>query len=231
MLWIWSPSAKFFLLIFAFNRWRPLRVVGFSSKLVGSPLLGPPVGVPSLVQIGCKLKNFSLLLWRRHCVASLPHPGCLLPPWARPYTAFSRPVLPCSQRPKFPQTWLYRDMRLPQLGSVVFWLRVFTQLWNLQDMFKTIWIFDLNSIWEYGGRVGGATLWGHIKTYHWGIQICQGYDAFSSLIFMFENSNSFQTHRICCKQYLDSIWIVFGCRGCWRGGGGGGAPRSGDILS
>ena len=106
------------------------------------------------------MKNFSLLLWRRHCVASLPHPGCLLPPWARPYTAFSRPVLPCSQSP---QTWLYRDMRLPQLGSVVLWLRVFTQLWYLQDMFKTIWRFDLNSIWEYGVRVGGATLWGHIN--------------------------------------------------------------------
>ena len=67
---------------------------------MGGPLLGSPVGVPSLVQIGWKLKNFSLLLWRRHCVASLPHPGCLLPPWARPYAAFSRPVLPCSQRPK-----------------------------------------------------------------------------------------------------------------------------------
>ena len=78
----------------------------------------------------------------------------------------------------------------------------------------------LNSIWDYGGRVGGATLWEHIKTYHWGCQICQGYDTFSSLIFMFEYSNSFQTHRICCKQYLDSIWIVFGCRVCWGWGGG-----------
>ena len=115
---------------------------------MGGPLLGPPVVVPSLVQIVWKLKNFSLLLWRRHCVASLPHPGCLLPPWARPYAAFSRPVLPCSQRPKI---WLYRDMKLPQLGSVVLWLRIFTQLWNLQDIFKTIWKLDLNSIWEYGG--------------------------------------------------------------------------------
>ena len=57
-----------------------------------------------------------------------------------------------------PQTWLYRDMRLPQLGSVVLWLRVFTQLWNLQDMFKTIWRFDLDSILEYGGRGG----WGGV---------------------------------------------------------------------
>ena len=85
---------------FALNRWGPLRFVGFSSKLVGGPLLGPPVGVPSLVLIGSKLKIFSLLLGRRHCVASLPHPGCLLPPLARPYAAFSCPVLPCSQRPK-----------------------------------------------------------------------------------------------------------------------------------
>ena len=147
---------------------------------------------------------------------------CLLPPRA--------PVLAEAENFRSPQTWLYRDMRLPQLGSVVLWLRVFTQssfhteqaLWNLQDMFKTIWRFDLNSIAEYGGRVGGATLWGHIKTYHWGCQICQGYDAFSSLIFMFEYSSSFQTHRICCKQYLDfdlnSFW-VYGV----LGGGAGGA--------
>ena len=46
------------------------------------------------------------------------------------------PMLP-SPAPLCPQTWLYRDMRLPQLGSVVLWLRVFTQLWNLQDIFKT----------------------------------------------------------------------------------------------
>ena len=186
---------------------------------MGGPLLGPPVGVPSLVQIGWKLKNFSLLLWRRHCVASLPHPGCLLPPWARPYAAFSCPVLPCSQRLKSPQTWLYRDMRLPQLGSVVLWLRwlrVSTQLYNLQDMFKTIWRLDLNSIWEYGGRVGGATLWGHIKTYHRGCQICQGYNAFSSLIFMFKYSTVLKLTWYA----VNNIWIVFGCRGCWLVGWG-----------
>ena len=69
---------------------------------------------------------------------------CLLPPRA--------PVLTQAENLLSPQTWLYRDMRLPQLGSVVLWLRVFTQLWNLQDMFETIWRFDLNSIWECGGR-------------------------------------------------------------------------------
>ena len=89
------------MVIFAFNRWRPLRVVGFSSKLVGGPLLGPPGGVPSLVQIGSKLKIFSQLHGRRHCLASLPHPGCLLPPWARPYAAFSFPVLPAHRGRKF----------------------------------------------------------------------------------------------------------------------------------
>ena len=53
-----------------------------------------------------------------------------------------------------PQTWFYRDMRLPQLSSVVLWLTVFTQLWNLQDLLKTTWRLDLNSIWEYGGARG-----------------------------------------------------------------------------
>ena len=48
------------------------------------------------------------------------------------------------------------------------------------------------------------------------------YEACSSLIFMFKYSNSFETYRMCLQQYLDSIWIVFGCRGCWGWGGVGG---------
>ena len=115
---IWLTSAKIFLAILTFNRWKPLRFVGFSSKLVGGPLQGPLVGVPSLVQIVWKLRNFSLLLWRRHCVASLPQPGCLLPPGARPYAAFSRPRAPVLTEAEIfssPQTWLYSDMKLPWL--------------------------------------------------------------------------------------------------------------------
>ena len=108
-----------------------------------------------------------------------------------------------------PQTWLYRDMRLPQLGSVVLWLRVFTQLWNWQDMFRTIWRLDLNSIWEYGGRVGGTTLWGHIKTYHWGCQICQGYDEFSSLIFMFRYSNGSNGRHLVLLNFLQNYFSTF----------------------
>ena len=37
-------------------------------------------------------------------------------------------------------------------------VRIFRQLWNLQDMFTTIFRFDLNSFWVYGvlgGGVGG----------------------------------------------------------------------------
>ena len=89
-----------------------------------------------------------------------------------------------------PQTWLYRDMKLPQRGSVVLWLRVFTQLWNLQDMFKTILSLYSNSIWEYGRRVGAATLRGHIKTYHWGCQYWPSMRRVLLYFFMFEYSNS-----------------------------------------
>ena len=151
---------------------------------MGGPLLGPPVGVPSLVQIGSKLKTFPCYFGEGTVWRAYPIQGASCPRELAPMLPSPAIVLACSQRPKISQSWFYRDMRLPQLGSVVLWLRVFTQLWNLQDMFKTIWRLDLNSIWEYGGRMGGATLWGHIKTYHWGCQIWQGYDAFSPLIVM-----------------------------------------------
>ena len=42
----------------------------------------------------------------------------------------------------------------------------------------------------------------------------------STYLMMLEYSDSYETYRICSQQYLHSIWIVFGCMGCWGVGWG-----------
>ena len=42
----------------------------------------------------------------------------------------------------------------------------------------------------------------------------------STYLMMLEYSDSYETYRICLQQYLDSIWIVYGCSGCWGMGWG-----------
>ena len=42
----------------------------------------------------------------------------------------------------------------------------------------------------------------------------------NAFLFMFKFSDSYETYRICSQQYLHSIWIVFGCMGCWGVGWG-----------
>ena len=44
----------------------------------------------------------------------------------------------------------------------------------------------------------------------------------NTYLIMLEYSNSYETYRICSQQYLDSIWIVWGCMGSWGWGGVGG---------
>ena len=112
------------------------------------------------------------------------------------------------------QTWLYRDMELPKRGSVVLWLRVFTQLWNLQDVFKTILRLYLNKYLGVWGACGGRHAPGTYQDIPLGVSVLTIYEACSSLIFMFKYSNSLEIYRICLQQYLDSIWIVLGCRVC-----------------
>ena len=42
----------------------------------------------------------------------------------------------------------------------------------------------------------------------------------NAFLIMLKFSDSYETYRICSQQYLHSIWIVFGCMGCWGWGGG-----------
>ena len=58
-----------------------------------------------------------------------------------------------------PVTTDSRRTRADALKYILNDVRIFRQLWNLQDMFTTIFTFDLNSFWVYGvlgGGVGGA---------------------------------------------------------------------------
>ena len=95
-------------------------------------------------------------------------------------------------------------------------VRIFRQLWNLQDMFTTIFRFDLNSFGVYGvlGVEWGLT--NPSRRTHDG----SGQTHLSAYLMMLEYSDSYQNYRICSQQYLHSIWIVFGCMGCWGVGWG-----------
>ena len=42
----------------------------------------------------------------------------------------------------------------------------------------------------------------------------------NAFLIMLKFSDSYETYRICSQQYLQSIWIVFGCMGCWGVGWG-----------
>ena len=42
----------------------------------------------------------------------------------------------------------------------------------------------------------------------------------NAFLIMLKFSDSYETYRICSQQYLHSIWIVFGCMGCWGVGWG-----------
>ena len=46
----------------------------------------------------------------------------------------------------------------------------------------------------------------------------------NAFLIMLKFSDSYETYRICSQQYLHSIWIVFGCMGCWGVGWGGAEP-------
>ena len=95
-------------------------------------------------------------------------------------------------------------------------------------MFTTIFTFDLNSFWVYGvlgGGVGGAE---PVKTDSRRTHVRSRLPSADALVclqlntylMMLECSDSYETYRICPQQYLDSIWIVLGCMGCWGWGGG-----------
>ena len=113
---IWSLSVKVFLVIFAFNRQRPLRLVGFSSTLVGGRLLGPPAVIPSLVKIGWKLKFFTCYVGEGAVRPAAPGEGRSLAatPAARYRLPFPRSHTHKAVNFLSPETWVTRRMKLPQ---------------------------------------------------------------------------------------------------------------------
>ena len=79
------------------------------------------------------------------------------------------------------------------------------------------------SAWS-GRRGGGACPPGcleQIKTARQdGLTTALTFRELNAFLIMFKFSDSYETYRICSQQYLHSIWIVFGCIGCWEVGWG-----------
>ena len=89
-----------------------------------------------------------------------------------------------------------------------------------QQYLQSIWIvFGCMGCWGVGWGVPNPS-----RRIHDGFTTDQDWPGQTHLSvcnwMMLEYSDSYETYRICSQQYLHSIWIVFGCMGCWGVGWG-----------